>query len=142
MTIVKFRFVGSMLRKLMKAANMASETDIARMFATGFADAQRVAPMVMFIRTVAKMGNMRPADFGHEGSSEQVLFADCYKELRILSEISNCMVTLVADKQPALEQHITNVGVIAVAIFTIYRKSWGKFLASQTYLNLQRLCHS
>jgi hypothetical protein len=51
------------------------------MFATGFADAQRVAPMVQLLRCFAKMGDMKPGEFG----DQQNLFGMCYRELRILA---------------------------------------------------------
>eukprot|EP00966_Prymnesium_polylepis_P035656 828204-Prymnesium_polylepis.1 len=72
MTISEFKFRGSALRRLIVAGDMATAADVDRMFASGFADAQRVAPMVMLLRTVGRMGDMKPADFG----SEQLLFAN------------------------------------------------------------------
>ena len=137
-TISKHTFMGSFWRTLIKAANLASAADIHRMFATGFADAQRVAPMVLFFRTVARMRTMRPDDFGEK----KELFANAHKEIRIFAEIAHLFVTIVADKQPSLSAQLTNVATLAHLVFVLYRRNATKFVASQTYLNQQRFFRS
>jgi hypothetical protein len=117
---------------------MASAADTHRMFATGFADAQRVAPMVLFFRTVARMRTMRPDDFGER----KEVFAAAHKEIRIFAEIAHRFATILADKQPSLTAQLTNVATLAHLVFVLYRRNATKFVASQTYLNQQRFFRS
>ena len=137
-TISKHTFIGDFWRKLIKAAGMASAADTHRMFATGFADAQRVAPMVLFFRTVARMRTMRPDDFGER----KEVFAAAHKEIRIFAEIAYLFATILADKQPSLTAQLTNVATLAHLVFVLYRRNATKFVASQTYLNQQRFFRS
>ena len=137
-TISKLTFTGSFWRTLITAADMATAADIHRMFATGFADAQRVAPMVLFFRSVAGMRDMRPDDFG----DKKKLFAASNKEIRIFAEIAHLFATILADKQPSLTEQLTNIATLAHLVFVLYRRNATKFVASQTYLNQQRFFRS
>ena len=135
------KLTGSFWRKLMSAARGAlgiTETDIHKMFATGFADAQRVAPMIMFFRTVAKMGEMSPDDFGEMS----VAFSNTHRDIRLYSRFSHLLCTLLADKRHSLAEQLANVSELSHIVLTIYSRHRTTFIPAQNYRNQQSMYRS
>jgi len=108
------------------------------MFVTGFADAQRVAPMIMFFRTVAKIRVMLPEAFGEMS----IAFANVNKDIRLFSRFALLLSTLLADKRPSLVEHMYNVAELSHLVFAIFRRHRTNFLPSQNYRNQQALYRS
>jgi hypothetical protein len=158
MVISEFKFTGRFLRDLMETGQLESDANINRMFATGFADAQHVPPMIMYLRVVAELSSVAPIKFGDKEAAfilgdhcwcafrdSMALIKLCmlvHKELKILSSFARSYATLLADKQPTLSEHMFNVSKMAHMAFAIYRRNGTKFIANQTYANLQRLLRS
>ena len=135
------KITGSLWRNMMDAAKDQlgiSDTDIHKMFATGFADAQRVAPMILFFRTVTKMGDLPTEAFGDMSAT----FANLHKDIRLYSRFALLLSTLLADKRPSLADHLMNVSELSHLLFVIYRRHRTNFLPSQNYRNQQAMYRS
>jgi len=135
------KITGALWRNMMDAAKDPlgiSDTDIHKMFATGFADAQHVAPMISFFRTVTKMGNLPPEAFGDMSAT----FANLHKDVRLYARFALLLSTLLADKRPSLSDHLVNVSELSHLLFAIYRRHKTNFLPSQNYRNQQAMYRS
>ncbi|KAJ1447686.1 hypothetical protein M885DRAFT_591237, partial [Pelagophyceae sp. CCMP2097] len=136
-TFFKHTTTGGMLRRLLAATGYITR-DLDDMFATGFIDAMNVTETVNFLRAVASLRGKSPDDFGER----KMLAAGCYDDLQLMALFCGLWATQISDKRPSLSEHLTNISTMIHIAFAAHRRNKTKFLANQTFLNLQRMLRS
>ncbi|KAJ1446232.1 hypothetical protein M885DRAFT_591908, partial [Pelagophyceae sp. CCMP2097] len=137
-TFFKHTITGGMLRRLLAATGYTTR-DLDDMFATGFIDAMNVTETVNFLRAVASLRGKSPDDFGER---KMLAAAGYYDDLQLMALFCGLCATQIADKRPSLSEHLTNISTMMHIAFAAHRRNKTKFLANQTFLNLQRMLRS
>jgi len=137
MVVCDFKMTGSFLRTLL-ASSGTTPQDLDLMFATGYADSMNVPATIKFLKAVSKLGSMTPDDFG----KRKVAVEANYQDIQLLSPITYLLWTIGANKEPSLNQRLSYVSELMHILFVCHRRNKTKFLANQTYTNLQQMLRS
>lgn len=135
--IGNIKLTGYILKRLLKALGTSS-ISIKKWFATGFRDSMRVAPMIELFYALADLPKHQPAEFG----DQRVTYTRCLPALKILGAVCEHLLIVVHEHEHSLQAKMVSVSVLMHLLLVAFRKHGTKFIAAQTYLNVQRMLRS
>ena len=139
-----FRFSGVWLRKVLAALPRSpgerawSTEQIDGMFRSGFADAQRVSSMVLFMRALASLAGCSMSSF-EGGTFTAPAFAAAEPTMKVLSKPGSCLLFFLTEMKCTVQTHLENLADLAHLMFVVFRKAQTSSLPAQNYQNLQTL---
>jgi hypothetical protein len=122
--------------RLMDCLRRLGEQDLMPLFFPG--DRQNVTACVKLYAALDKHKGATEADCV-VGGATPALYAEFLKEFKIIAHISSCFHLLLTGSTKSISEHLTSLSKLAHIVLVAYRKQRTKFMAAQTYENIQTM---